>query len=170
MINASLNHYETADIRNLTFPINSEILYMWVILFTKKQLFLGAFSFVGYILSLIGGFQIFKFIGLSFRKTLWSFFILSSFASVIVIVSGTETDLIVAGLVISSIYLFIEGLKYKSDSSIFMSALAYSLAIGVKTPAILCVPTKYGGGFFYDKEDPGPVARGDAAHGRRAGG
>ena len=146
VINRSLNHFETADIRNLTFPINSEILYMWVILFTKKQLFLGAFSFVGYILSLIGGFQIFKFIGLSFRKTLWSFFILSSFASVIVIVSGTETDLIVAGLVISSIYLFIEGLKYKSDSSIFMSALAYSLAIGVKTPAILCVPAI---GIFY---------------------
>lgn len=140
VINGSLNHYETADIRNLTFPINSEILYMWIILFTKKQLFLGIFSFVGYVLAVIGGFQIFKYAGFSMRRTLWTYFIISSFASTVVLISGTETDLIIAGLIIVSIYLFIDGIRKKNNSSLFMSSLAYALAIGVKTPAILCMP------------------------------
>lgn len=140
VINGSMKHYETADIRCLIFPINSEILYMWIALFTKKQLFLGAFSFVGYIMSLISGFQIFKHIGFSLRRTLWTYFMISSFASVIVILTGTETDLIVAGLISTSIYLFIDAVKNKNDISLFMSSLAYALAIGVKTPAIVCIP------------------------------
>ena len=146
VINGSMNHYEAQDIRSLTFPINSEILYMWIILFTKKQLCLGIFSFLGFIGAIVSGFQIFKFIGFSFRRTLWTYFIVSSFASVIVMISGTETDLLVAGLITTSIYLFIDGLKNKNNSSLYMSSLSYALAIGVKTPAILCMPAV---GLFY---------------------
>ena len=116
------------------------------ILFTKKQLCLGIFSFLGFIGAIVSGFQIFKFIGFSFRRTLWTYFIVSSFASVIVMISGTETDLLVAGLITTSIYLFIDGLKNKNNSSLYMSSLSYALAIGVKTPAILCMPAI---GLFY---------------------
>ena len=141
VINQSLAHYETADIRCLTFPINSEILYMWVLLFTKKQLCLGSFTFVGYLLFILCSCSIFKYLGFSLRRTLWTLFIISSFASVVVMVSGTETDLIIAGLITASVYLFMYALKYKSNNvAIFMSSLAYALAIGVKTPAIICIP------------------------------
>lgn len=141
VINQSLSHYETADIRCLTFPINSELLYMWVILFTKRQLFLGSFSFVGYLLFLICGYQIFKFVGFSTRRTLWTLLATSSFASVIVMVSGTETDLVIAGLITSSIYLFMDAVKHKSENiALYMSSLFYAIAVGVKTPAIICIP------------------------------
>ena len=141
VINQSLAHYETADIRCVSFPINSEILYMWILLFTKKQLCLGIFSFVGYLMFLVSSYGIFKHIGYSLRRTLWTLLIVSSFASVIVMVSGTETDLIIAGLITASVYLFISAVKNKSDNIIlFMSSLAYALAIGVKTPAIIAIP------------------------------
>ncbi|MBR1943530.1 hypothetical protein IJ843_07330 [bacterium] len=141
IINQTIEHFQSADIRITTFPINSEILYMWVILLTKKQLFLGSFSFMGYILSIISCFQIFKYIGFSMRRTLWTLFIISSFASVIVMVSGTETDLIIAGLLTSSIYLFIDAVKNKSDKiKLYISSLSYAIAIGLKTPAIICIP------------------------------
>ena len=141
VINQSLAHYETADVRCNSFPINSELLYMWVILFTKRQICLSAFTFVGYILFLLSSFQIFKYIGYSMRRTLWTLLIVSSFASVIVMVSGTETDLIIAGLITASIYLFVDAIKNKSDNTtLFMSSLAYALAIGVKAPAIICIP------------------------------
>ena len=141
VINHSLAHFPTPDIRSIIFPINSEILYMWILLFTKKQLFLGAFSFIGFSLILLCGYQIFKYFGYSLRQTIWTFGILTSLASVIVMVSGTETDLIIAGLIVTSIYLFFNALKNKSDTAtLFMASLAYALAIGVKTPAIICIP------------------------------
>lgn len=141
VMNHSLAHFETADIRINAFPINSEILYLWILLFTKKQLFLGSFAFVGYLLFLINTYHIFKFIGYSMRRTLWTLFIMSSFASVVVMVSGTETDLIIAGLITTSIYLFTDAIRNKSDNTtLFMASLAYALAIGTKTPAIICIP------------------------------
>ena len=78
--------------------------------------------------------------GYCVRKRLWVIFILSSFPSVIVQVSGTEIDIIVAGLVLSSIFLFWRGLKDGENIPIYMSALAYALAIGTKNPSINMIP------------------------------
>ncbi len=140
VLQGNLNHFETVDIRNLCFPINSEILYAWVLLFAKKDVFLGFFSFVGYILSIVSLYSILGLMGFCTRKKLWAVFILSSFASVIVQISGTETDVIVAGLVTSSIFLYWHALKNGTKMPIFISSLAYALAIGTKTPALMAIP------------------------------
>lgn len=140
VLQGSLNHFEVADIRNLCLPINSEILYSWVLLFAKKDVFVGFFSFVGYLMSIVSIYNILGYLGYCTRKKLWVIFILSSFASVIVQASGTETDIIVAGLVSSSICLFWYALKNNKMIPVFMAALAYALAIGTKTPAIIAIP------------------------------
>lgn len=139
-LQGNLNYFTTADIRNLCSPINTEILYTWVLLFTKKDLFLGIFSFFGYILTIISISGILKYIGFSFRKRLWVIAILSSFASVMVQLSSTETDIIVAGLICSSIYLFWTAIRTGHKIPIFMSSLAYALAIGTKTTALIVIP------------------------------
>lgn len=138
--NGNLNHFETSDIRNLCLPINSEILYAWVLLFVKKDLFLGFFSFVGYLMSIVSIYGVMGLLGYCTRKKLWAIFILSSFSSVIVQASGTETDIIIAGLVSTSVYLFYTALKSNKLILLFMASLAYALAIGTKTPAILAIP------------------------------
>lgn len=138
--NGSLNHFEISDIRNLCLPINSEILYTWVILFFKKDMFLGFFSFVGYLLSMVSVYNILGLLGYCTRKRLWVIFILTSFASVIVQASSTETDIIVAGLVTSSIFLYWYALKNSKKTPIFMSSLAYALALGTKTTVWMAIP------------------------------
>lgn len=140
VLQGSLNHFVTADIRNLCLPINSEILYAWVILFLKTDAFLGFFSFVGYLLAIISIYNIMGFMGFCVRKRLWVIFILSSFSSVIVQISGTETDIIIAGLATSCIFLFWYGLKNNKKTPIFMASLAYALAIGTKTTALIAIP------------------------------
>lgn len=140
VIQGNLNHFDTADVRNLCLPINSEILYAWVLLFIKKDVFLGFFSFVGYLLSIISVYNILGFLGYCTRKKLWVIFILSSLSSVIVQASGTETDIIIAGLITSSIFLFWYALKNNKKLPIFMSALSYALAVGTKTPALIMMP------------------------------
>lgn len=136
----SLSHFDIADVRNLCLPINSEILYSWILLFLKKDIFLSFFSFAGYLLSIVSIYNILGFIGCCTRKRLWVIFILSSFASVIVQASGTETDIIIAGLVTSSIYLFWYGIKNNRLLPVFMSSLAYALAIGTKTTSLIMLP------------------------------
>lgn len=157
VINKSLNHFTIGDIRNLVFPINSEILYAWVILFTHKMVFLGSFSFVGYLLTILGIYNILDILKFDIRKKLWVLFIVSSFSSVTILSSGTETDIIISGLVLSSIYLFWRGVKDDRKACLFMSALAYALAIGTKTTAFFAIPG-VGIGFcalayYYRKKD-----------------
>lgn len=136
----SLNHFDIADDRNLVMPINSEILYLWVILFFKNDIGIQFFSFFGYLASIFSVYNILSFFGFCERKKLWSVFILSSFASVIAQVSSLETDVLIAGLVLSSITLFLVSLKEKRIGLIFFSALAYALAMGTKSPAIIAFP------------------------------
>lgn len=140
VLQGNLNHFDTSDVRNLCLPINSEILYSWVLVFTKKALFFALFSFVGFLLCLISLYNIMGYLAFSTRKKLWALFILSSFPSVLVQASGTETDLIIAGLLTSSICLFWYALKNNKLVPIFMSALAYALAIGTKTTAVIAIP------------------------------
>lgn len=140
VLNGNMNFYGGSEIRALCLPINSEILYAWVLLFLKSDVFLGFFSFVGYFVSMVACYNILGLLGYCTRKRLWVIFIVSSFASVIVQASGTETDILIAGLVSTSVFLYWYALKNNKITPIFMSALAYALAIGTKTPSIFAIP------------------------------
>lgn len=140
VLQGNLNHFEIADIRNLCLPINSEIIYAWILLFIKKDIFLSFCSFVGYVLSIVSLYNILGFMGYCTRKRLWVIFILSSLSSVIVQASGTETDIIISGLILSCIFLFWYALKTGEKTPIFMASLAYALAIGTKTTSLIMIP------------------------------
>ncbi|MBQ3819641.1 hypothetical protein II810_04260 [bacterium] len=138
--NKNLSHFPIADLRNLYLPINSELIYTWIFLFLKKEVFISFPSFFGYIISIISVYKILDMMKYSMRKKLWVIYILSSFAFVCVQASSTETDIINAGLVTSSIYMFLYGIKNKKEIPVIISALSYAIAIGVKTPSIFTIP------------------------------
>ena len=138
VINHSINHFETSQVRMLAFPINSEILYSWVILFFKNAICLGLFSFSAYLVAVSALFGIMD--NFSYRRRLWVIFIASSFANIIVQMSSTETDIIIASLILASMYLFKEALKTNSKIPLYFSALSYALAIGTKTTALFLIP------------------------------
>lgn len=139
-LQGNLNHFDIPDIRDLCLPINSEILYTWVFLFVKKDVFLACFSFIGYVFSMISLYNILGYLRYCVRKRLWVIFILSSFASVLVQASGTETDIIISALVLSSIFLFWYALKHNKIIPIYIASLSYALAVGTKTTAIIAIP------------------------------
>lgn len=139
----NLNHFDISDDRNLVMPINSEIMYAWVLLFLKNDWALGIFSFLGYFASLFSLYNILALFRFSERKKLWSVFILSSFASLIAEASSIETDVIIGGLILSSILIYLTAIKERKISLIFFASLAYGLAIGTKTPSLIAFP-----GFF----------------------
>ncbi len=138
--NNSINHFPTAEFRIAIFPINSEILYTWIYIFLHRTLFLGFFGLTGYIFSMISLYKIMEHFKICVRKRLWTLFILSSFACVLVQLCDTETDIIMAGLITSTMFLLLDSLKNKNKVSLFMSALCYAIAIGTKSTGGITVP------------------------------
>lgn len=145
VLNGNLNHFIINDIRALCLPINSEIVYAWIILFLKKDICIAVFSFIGYLITITALFDIMGYLHFAYRRRLWVIFLLSSLASVLVQASSTETDIVITSLVLSSIYMFWTGLKTNKKIPVFMAALSYALAIGTKTPSIIMIPAV---GFF----------------------
>ena len=140
---SSLNHFVISDDRNLVMPINSEILYLWNLLFLRNDVGLYFISFVGYIASIFCVYNILEYFKFTRRRILWSIFILTSFASVIVELSSLETDVLIAGLVLSSVTLFLYALKERKTGMLFYSSLAYALAMGTKSPAVIAFPAAF---------------------------
>ncbi len=138
--NHNLNHFEIPDTRNLILPINSEIVYAWILMFIKRSAWVGFVSFAGYLTAVFSLYGILSLMRLSMRRKLWTIFILSSFSSVICQVAGTETDIIIAGLILASMYLFWKGNNENKLVPVFMSALSYALAVGTKSTAFLAIP------------------------------
>ena len=136
VLNSTINHYPSIDIRALIFPVNSEIVYSWVILFTKNVLFLGFLSFAFYFAYITSLYKILhNLIGYSLRRTLWVLFIVSSLSGIMVQIASVQTDLIVASLVTASIYLFWSSLKENKTIPIIMASLCFALALGTKSSA-----------------------------------
>ena len=136
----NLNHFNISDARALAFPINSELLYTWVMLFLKNDVFLSGFSLLSFVLYIVSLYGITGKCVSSLRQRLWVVLIISSFTAVIAYLSSTETNIMVAALCTAGLYLVIEYFKKDEFSLLFMSALAFALSIGVKTSAFFVLP------------------------------
>ena len=132
--NHNLAHFDTNDIRAVIMPINSEILYTWIL--ALKQKFYN-FAFVSYLsyFAVIGAiWQILSCLKYSIRKKIFSIFLFSSLASTVVEMSCLQTDIVVGALYICALAFFI-------NKKNFLSSLSLAIALGVKTTAfILFVP------------------------------
>ena len=139
----NFNHFSISDARNLCFPINSEILYTWVMLFHRKNVYKNLFYVCFYMLYTVSLYGILAKLTSALRPKLWDMFIVSSFTAVITYLSSTETNIIIAALFASAIYLMMSMDNDKSDAAIYMSSFAVALAIGVKTSALFLLPAVF---------------------------
>lgn len=136
----NLNHFQAADPRILMFPINSEILYAWFILFLKNDLWLFIFNFCGVGLFLTVLYGILSEFSCSLRRKLWIVLIAASIPFVILRYTGLETGVIISSLALCSLYFYIKYLQNYKNSFCFMAALALALGVGTKTTVLLMMP------------------------------
>ncbi|MBR5305119.1 MAG: hypothetical protein IKU37_09865 [Candidatus Gastranaerophilales bacterium] len=126
----SFLHFDTNETRNIIMPINSEMIYSYFYIFKKNEFGFGLLSYFSFIWLIIGLYELFKELNFSARTTLFSIFVFSSFGIIISQIPYLQTDLIIASLSITSLYLF-------TKNKLYFSSLAYALAIGTKTTAII---------------------------------
>ncbi len=131
----SFNHFDCDEIRNVIMPVNSEMIYSYFYIFTKNEFSFGLLSYFSFIYLIAGLFNIFSELKIPARKALFSILIFSSLALVLVQIPTHQTDILISSLVIASVYLFIKAKN--SNPLIYFSSLAYALAIGTKTTAIM---------------------------------
>ena len=130
MKNSSLSHFETNDIRALIMPINSEILYSWMLVFKKNFYGYGIVSFLAYILSLCSMNSIFEKFKYSYRKRLYAIFLFSSLSAIIIQIPSLQTDLLVGSLLLCAFSLYV-------NKSLYFSSLSFALAMGVKSTGLM---------------------------------
>ena len=128
--NHNLNHFETNDIRALVMPINSEILYAWMLALKKNFVGFGLVSFFSYIFVIFSIFSLSDELKLPYRKRLWVVFMLSSLSSLIISIPSLQTDILVGALLLAGFILFIK-------NSLFFASLALALSFGTKSSAIM---------------------------------
>ena len=137
----SLAHFDIADDRNINMAINFEILYTWFFTFIPKNMFLGFFTFAGYVLSVTSLYSFMETCGYCVRKRLWSVFLFSAIAGVITEASGCESDIVIGGLALACLTLFLQGAKKNNLIPIYFSSLAICLAVGAKTSGFFVIPS-----------------------------
>lgn len=133
--NSTLAPFITSDPRNILLPFNSEIIYIYIYLFTNNYIFFRVVQFIFYIAGICSLYSLMTLFGFSMRRILWTIFILSSLVKFQLEIFGTETDIIVGSLSVMSVYLFFKFLKTSHIYLLFFSSLSLALSIGVKTTA-----------------------------------
>lgn len=138
--NMSMEHFSTPAVRQLMFPINSEILLMWPMVFIKRDFFAQFTSYLAGMGVLFVAFNSLRSIGLSFRRSLWTVLILTSIPAFILELYSTQTNVIVAFFLFASLYLFIIGVKEDDKKAVVFSAIAFAIVLGIKTTALFFIP------------------------------
>jgi len=136
----TLAHFETSSVRQIIFPPNSELLMLWIMLFIKKDFFLGTIQYLACFASMFTAYNFLSYLKVSTSRTLWAILVFASFPAVIIHSSGTQNHIILGFLLLTSLYLFIYGVFKKEKLSIFFSALALGISLGVKSSVFLFLP------------------------------
>jgi hypothetical protein len=133
----NLNHYITSDIRELIMPINMDLLYTWHLMFTKNEQGIAVYSYISLLNIIYVVYHLLGELGFCRRKRLWSIYIICAFSIVGVMAYTPLADLYTGSLLLSSVYLFLIFCKNNTKSDLYFSALAFILACGTKSTALM---------------------------------
>ncbi len=139
----SILHFITPDSREIIMPVNMEFLYTLLLLFTKSEMGAGFFSFIGYTGAIYVIYNLLKELKFTIRRRIWSVIVFSSFALVLIEMVKPCADLFVGALILACIYLFLKSAKNHDMVLLYFSSLAYALAVGTKTNAVIAIPSVF---------------------------
>ena len=139
----SIQHFITSDARELIMPVNMDFLYTWKLLFTKSEMGTGIFPYVSFLTLIYTVYNFLKELNFSVRQRLWTIYVLASFPLIIVEMYTPCADMFIGTLILSAIYLYLKAIKYDTKIPLYFSSLAYALAVGTKTTAIIAFPSVF---------------------------
>lgn len=138
--NQTFAHFETPDVRQNIYSINSEILILWSMIFLKRDIFAALVQYWAYLGCIFMAFTYLRYFKFSIKRILWTIFILASLPAFIVEASSTQTNILVAFFLFCSFYLFVYGIRENSTKALIFSAIAFSINLGLKYSVFFFIP------------------------------
>jgi len=143
--NATLNHYFTNNLRQITMPINAEVGLLWIVMFANNDRLTFLVQWTAFVLCLIVLFKILRLCRFSREISFLSIFIFSCLTMVIMQASTTQNDLTLTVFVLIAVYFALVFLKKQNIDLryIIFSSISLGIAIGVKGYSYLFIPGFY---------------------------
>ncbi len=137
--NETLRHFFTVNPRQNIYPINGEVLLLWVYASLKSDTGFGLLQWFVGILSSILVFKTSQLISMNKRQALCSALIYITLPLIVLESSTTQNDMLVAFFVFCSVYFLMSGLKKASNEHILISSISAGIAFGTKPTFFLAV-------------------------------
>jgi len=138
--NGNFFSFPTHNARQVYYPLNPALQVLWTIVLTGSDRFANLVQWVAVIAAMLSIIGISRLLNLSKVHALVNALLFASFPVVIMQSSTTQTDLVVAAFISCGIFFLISGIKRNRRSSIILSSLSFSLAIGAKQTTFLVLP------------------------------
>lgn len=140
--NHTIDHYLTRNIRQIENPMNAEIGFLWLMIFTNSDSILFLIQWASLLIIIIALYKTLRLIGFRRSISLVASFIFSTLNMVIFQASSTQNDLLIASFMLLTIYFILKVIK--SDNLefkfIILAGLTAGLTIGTKGYSFLFVP------------------------------
>jgi len=140
--NQTINHYFTRNVRQIENPMNAEIGFLWIILFTNSDSIVFIVQWSALLIIIITLYKILRLLSFKREISLITSFVFSTLNMVIFQASSTQNDLLTASFVLLTIYFIFKVIENKKIELkyIILAGLSAGLSIGVKGYTYFFIP------------------------------
>lgn len=132
--------WATPRVSQVVYPVNSGLQFLWTMLLTRSDKFVGLVQWSAAIISAVAIYGISGLLGAKFSGRLFAGLIFLTLPSVILQSTTPQNDLIAAALFGVSIYFLLKYLKEKINVNLILSAISLALLIGTKQTVLYLFP------------------------------
>lgn len=136
----SLFPWPTANFRQITDPINSQICILWTVLFSKTDRFAGFIQWLAVPVSMISIFGLARLMGFKRNQSVFAALVWATFPEIILESTTTQTHLAASALFVSGLYLLYMGLSSNNKGTFLLSGIGFALAIGTSQYIFFALP------------------------------
>ena len=142
MQNQSLHPWNTStyNLSQIVYPLNGQVPLVWSASLLKSSALTGFLQWFSLPIGVLAIYGISKQFGFNRWQAWLGALLFALFPNVILQTSTALTDLLIACLFVSMVYLFICGLQDEDRNLLTLSAIGMGLMIGVKQTAIILLP------------------------------
>jgi 4-amino-4-deoxy-L-arabinose transferase-like glycosyltransferase len=132
--------WPTVDFRQTTFPMNAELGILWTILWWGTDQLSGFVQWITVPVIVVGIYGLVRLLGYSRSQGAFTALLWTTLAQVLYQSSTTQNDLVVTSFWVAMVYFLFAGLQEESQTYLYLSGIAFGLAMGTKNTSLIILP------------------------------
>lgn len=138
---SSLEHYPTANLFQVVFPVNAELLILWSVAFLRSDRLANAVQLAAWALTMAAVYGLGRQVGFGPRAALFAAGAFGLLPQPVLQSTSAHNDLVVAGFLASGLFFLLQAASVSRPASrLALAGAAVGLAVGTKGTALLALP------------------------------